>query len=130
MVGWLPIKNYTKLFGIENIFRMMEILWHTYPDSPEDRKRYKKTGIYTECVWCRIPLWGISSIGLLEYCSKMVDKWMALAYPSITFRISIHTKLYEYILTATICCVTIKMKFVFVFIKRWIVYFGFGKVRK
>jgi len=55
---------------------------------------------------------------------------MALAYPSITFRILIHTKLYEYILTATICCVTIKMKFVFVFIKRWIVYFGFGKVRK
>ena len=36
---------------------------------------------------------------------------MALAYPSITFRISTHTKLYEYILTATICCVTIKMKF-------------------
>jgi DNA-binding response OmpR family regulator len=30
MVGWLPIKNYTKLFGIKNIFRMMEILWHTY----------------------------------------------------------------------------------------------------
>ena len=44
----------------------------------------------------------------------MVDKWLALVYPSITFRISIHIKLYEYILTATICCVTIKMKFVFV----------------
>ena len=100
------------------------------PDSSEDRKGYKKTRIYTECVWCRIPLWGICSRGLLEYFSKMVDKWMALAYPSITFRISTHTKLYEYILTDTICCVTIKMKFVFVFIKRWIVYFGFGKVRK
>lgn len=60
----------------------------------------------------------------------MKGKGQFFVYPLITFCIRTHIKLYEYILTDTICCGTIKMKFVFVFIKRWIVYFGFGKVRK
>lgn len=33
-------------------------------------------------------------------------------------------------LTNTIYCAIMKMKFVFVFIRRWIAYFSFGKVRK